>query len=184
MLSSYFILKLLLIIPWLLALSVSDWRERRLPNWLVGIGALCALAFHIGWNGMNGLGGILLSGLASSLFLLIPFLLRGAGAGDIKLLFACGLWVGLNDLIPFLFFTSIGGLALGLGMLLKGMLTIARVKHWLHVIFDWHYDIKAGRAALPPRENSQRGVPFGIAISFGCVATIVMRAYIELLWRH
>lgn len=87
---------------WLLATAWSDFRQRRVPNWLVALGGLTALAllaasaqpFGIDWAGA------LLAGAVAFAFLLGFYVLRVMGAGDVKFAGALGLWVGTQALLP------------------------------------------------------------------------------------
>ena len=171
----YYILQLVLLVPWVTALGVSDWRHHRLPNLWVFSGGALGLALGLGWGGVRLAGNSLLAGLVCGLFLLLPFFLRMAGGGDVKMLFACGLWMTTLDVLPFLTFTAFASVPLALVLLCKRKLTLARVKHYLRVLFDWRYDRKAGKAQLPPADAPQCGVPYGIAIGAGAIMTIVFR---------
>ncbi|WP_447778592.1 A24 family peptidase [Variovorax boronicumulans] len=87
---------------WLLLATIYDFRERRVPNWLVLSGALVALAalalrvqpFGIGWSeaGIGAAGGFC--------FLLCFYAFGLMGAGDVKFTGVLGLWFGLSALIP------------------------------------------------------------------------------------
>lgn len=71
-----------------------DLRTRRIPNTLTLGAALLALSVH---TAIGGLGGFFtaLAGWATGLAVFLPFyLLRGLGAGDVKLLAAVGAWLG------------------------------------------------------------------------------------------
>jgi len=74
--------------------SVSDLRERRVPNWLtVGMlfGGLLARFLTAGLQGLTlGLAGA----LVGLVVLLYPFARGWIGGGDVKLLSACGGWLG------------------------------------------------------------------------------------------
>ncbi len=82
--------------PFLLAIvmAVGDWRSRRIPNFLTFGGALAGIVFQtavMGWAGLfQALTGLLL-GLG---LLLLPYILGGMGAGDVKALAALGAWLG------------------------------------------------------------------------------------------
>src|SRR5436309_3229359 len=76
-----------------LAVSIFDLRERRIPNFLV----LPAACIGLGLNLYGGWDGLLFSaqGLAVGLTLLfVPYLLGAMGAGDVKFLAAIGAFVG------------------------------------------------------------------------------------------
>ncbi len=160
----------MLISVWATVLSWFDFRERRLPNWLTLGGAVAALCYRL----FFGEPGSFLSGFVAAclagVFLLIPFLLRGAGGGDVKMLFAAGAMVGWTGLLPMLVYMSLAGVAIGVVMLLWGSLDASRLRHCFRCCFDWRYDRKAGKAALPPRESEQVRIPFALAIAVGMLA--------------
>lgn len=77
-----------------LSVAIFDMRERRIPNVLVFPATLLGLALHSWGDGVNGflfaLKGI---GLGFAL-LLIPYLVKGMKAGDVKFLMAIGAFTG------------------------------------------------------------------------------------------
>ena len=164
--------KLMFAMPWLIALCVSDVRSRRLPNVLTLGGAAVALAALWGAEGAAAMLDGLAAGALCGLFLLLPFFLRAAGGGDVKMLFACGVVVGMRHAVALLLFMSFAGFILAVVMAVAGRVDLARLKHWGRSLFDWRYDRKAGRAALPPRESERGRVPFGIAIAAGLAAAL------------
>ena len=158
---------LALVTIWLLALCWKDWRERRLPNWLTLGGAAVALVWRLGYGG----GELFIDGFAAAclagFFLFIPFLLQGAGGGDVKMMFAAGAIVGWNNLMPLLLFTSFGGILVILLMLLCKKLDTARLQHYMRCVFDWRYDRRRGKEQLPPADSERVRVPFSLAIALG-----------------
>lgn len=170
------IVKTALLTPWLIVLCVSDIRYRRLPNVLTLGGLAVALVMALVFGGMPGLMDSLMAAGCGFLFLIIPFLLRAAGAGDVKMLAAAAAFLGMHTVPFFLLATSFGGLAVAIVMILMRQVTAARLKHAFRTIFDWRYDRKAGKAALPPKDDERARVPFGCAISLGVWATLIMEA--------
>ena len=87
----------------------TDLRSRRIPNWLTFGAAAAALMYHLVISGpfaaATGLGGWL---LGAALFFPM-FLLRGMGAGDVKLLAALGAWLGPETIFYVAFFTTLAG---------------------------------------------------------------------------
>lgn len=89
--------------------GVSDFRTLRIPNWLTGA---LALAFPIAvlisgqpvdWLSHVGAGAAVFAVAA------VLFALRLMGGGDVKLLAATALWVGLGQLLPFLVLVALVG---------------------------------------------------------------------------
>lgn len=84
----------LLILLWLLACAITDWRARRIPNVLTfGFLLLAAAVMLLGQRTLAG-GGVQvgLLGLVMALLLTLPgFVLGRLGGGDVKLLAALGL---------------------------------------------------------------------------------------------
>ncbi len=164
-------------LPWLAALCWLDWRWRRLPNWLTLSGAAVALVWRLGYGGLPALVDGFAAGMLAGFFLLLPFLLRGAGGGDVKMLFAVGAMLGWRWLMPLLVYTSFAGLILALAMLVGGRLDPARLRHYGRCLVDWRYDRAAGRAGLPPADSEQVRVPFSLAIAVGAVLPLLLAAW-------
>jgi prepilin peptidase CpaA len=82
--------------------GVTDWRTRRIPNWLTVSGLLLGLAVNAAAGGLGGVKTSLL-GAGLGLLLLLPFVfLRSLGAGDWKLAGALGAFVGPGVLLDLL----------------------------------------------------------------------------------
>ena len=165
--------------PWLILLAVRDWKTRTLPNILTLGGAAVVALAKFGWGGLPLLLNGLLGGVVAGGVLLIPFLIRAAGAGDVKYLVAGGLLVGWPAVLPMLLLTSVFGVVLGAAMQLAGRLDGARLKHVFRCLFDWRYDRAEGRKNLPDKESERVRVPFGVAISAGIWTTLLLRLYLE-----
>lgn len=98
---------------WAVALFVALWagwldlRFRRIPNWLTVSGFVLGLGINgvlLGWTGIKG--GLEGAGIAAAV-LIVPVILRGIGAGDLKLMIALGAclgpWKFLNVLLASIF---------------------------------------------------------------------------------
>ena len=159
---------------WLVALCATDLRHRRLPNALTLGGAGAALVLHAVAGGGAGALGALEGGAICALLLIVPFLLNAAGGGDVKMLFAVGCFFGSRRAIGTLFYVSLAGLALALVFLVFGRVDRSRLVHYARCVFDWRYDRKAGRAALPPKSSEKARLPFGLAIAAGAWLELFM----------
>ena len=170
------VIRFVLLTPWLIALCVSDAKRRILPNVLTLGGGAVALAMAAGLGGMPGFVDALSAAGCAFLFLFIPFLVRAAGAGDVKMIAAAAAFLGLRQIPFFLLATSFAGLFVALVMIALRQVSAARLKHAFRTLFDWRYDRKAGRAALPPKDDERARVPFGCAIAIGTWATLILEA--------
>lgn len=153
-------------------MSWMDCRERRLPNWLTLGAAAVALTWRLGYGGTDMFLRGFTGAAAAGLFLIIPFMMRGAGGGDVKMLFGAGAIVGWGRILAMLWLTSFAGVVVGIAMLLAGKLDGARLRHCVRSLFDWRYDRRAGAAGLPPKDSERVRIPFSIPITFGMVAVM------------
>lgn len=179
--TTWIIFRTVLLTPWLGYLCFSDAKYRRLPNvWTLG-GLAAGLLVQSGWWGWAGLKDGLAAAGVGVLFMLVPFLIRGVGAGDLKMLAACGAFLGLREMPLFLIATSFAGFFVLVWMIVARHANTARLKHLFRSVFDWRYDRKAGKAALPPKSDERVRVPFGVAIAIGVWATLA--AELVIAWK-
>ena len=98
-------LKLVVLIPAValaLIAGYTDWRSRRIPNWLTVTGFVIGVSLNsltAGWGGLK----TSLLGAGLGLLVLLPFVfLRSLGAGDWKLAGALGAFVGWEAMVTLL----------------------------------------------------------------------------------
>jgi len=163
------------VVAWAGVLSCADCRTRRLPNTLTVGGAAAALVFRLAYGGWPCLVDGFAAAAGAGAFLLVPFLLRGAGGGDVKMLFAAGAMVGWSRLLLLLWATSLASVVMGLVMLALGQLDGARLKHVVRCAVDWRYDRAAGAAVLPPKDSAQFRIPFSVPIMAGLIIVLASR---------
>ena len=166
-----------LIVPWLIVLCRLDIRSRRLPNVLTLGGLVGGLVLAAVRYGTDGLVDALTAAGICVLILLLPFFLRAAGGGDLKMLAACGSFVGVRGVLLLFVAMSFSGLVVALVMLVARQASAHRLKHIFRSLFDWRYDRAAGKAALPPREDESGRIPFSLAIAAGTVITLSLEIF-------
>ena len=120
---------------WLTVLGWYDCNYRRLPNYLTLSGAAVFLIMRFALLGTAGVVDGLIGGLIGGAFLLLPFLMRGAGAGDVKMFFAVGCLAGSKPIFPIMIMATVFGLILGVAMIIKGKLDSSRIKHFFKCCF-------------------------------------------------
>jgi prepilin peptidase CpaA len=154
----------------------TDWRSRRIPNWLTVGGLVVGLLLNSVAGGWPGAKNSLL-GAGLGLVLLFPFvLMRSLGAGDWKLIGALGAFLGPSRLITVLFATVLlAGLMALILVIWKRRLgqTLRNIARMLAAVFSFH---------LPGPEVSLDN-PEALKIPFGVAAAIaVLLNTIGLFW--
>jgi prepilin peptidase CpaA len=159
----------------------TDWRSRRIPNWLTVPGFLIGVSVNVIANGLTGLKASLL-GAGLGLLVLLPFVfLRSLGAGDWKLAGALGAFVGWQVLVDLLMGSVFvaGVMALGL-VIYKG-----RFKETLRNISRLLISMLTLR--MPGTEVSLDNpqslkVPYGVALALTTLLFGVGRIWGTKIW--
>jgi len=154
----------------------TDFRSRRIPNWLTMPGLAVGVALNALAGGLAGLKSSLL-GAGLGLLLLLPFvLLRSLGAGDWKLAGALGAFVGpgvlVNLLMASVFVTGVMALALVIykRRLLETLRNIARL---LGSLVSFH--MPGPEVSLDNPQSLK--VPYGVALAFTVVLYGISRVW-------
>lgn len=117
----YWEITLAVLIPGILYASWIDYSQRRVPNWLNAAIALAGLTAQASFFGLSGVGWGLCGLGVGFAVLIIPWLMHGMGAGDVKLMMAIGVWLGpWLTLLSFAAGAIIGGVAAVLMIVLTG----------------------------------------------------------------
>jgi prepilin peptidase CpaA len=161
----------------LLALcAVSDIRSNKIPNILTIPFAISALVLHT-FN--NGLDGFLFStaGLATGIALLvIPYIMGGMGAGDVKLMGAVGSFLGAKATLGAFLFIALAGGIYSLALILirrdvfKGFFSEKLLVISSMVTLRQYVPIETGNTGQKPR------LKYGLAIAFGTITYLVTKA--------
>jgi prepilin peptidase CpaA len=170
-----------LLIPGILLASWIDYSQRRVPNWLnlalIVIGFAAQAAFF-GTAGLATGAYGLLTGFA---LLIIPWMMHGMGAGDVKLMAAIGVWLGpMLTFYSFALGAVIGGLAAVIMIVCTGRLwmALANINVIMHkcskmgtVFSDFGSAKSFGRTSLL--------LPYGVPLTAG---TLIILAAKTLGW--
>jgi len=155
--------------------GITDWRSRRIPNWLTVSGALVGLAANtilFRWPGLKSA----LLGLGLGLALLLPFvLIRSLGAGDWKLAGSLGACLGPHSLLDVLLAAVLVAGVMALAMVIyQGRLrqTLLNIGHILASFFSLR--LPGPEVSLDNPHSAK--IPFGVALALATILYAVAAA--------
>ena len=154
--------------------AIIDLQHHRIPNWLTYPGIILGFGLRgvlFGWKGLlSALFGCLLAGG----IMLVFYVVRAMGAGDVKLMAAIGAAVGPREVGAILIATGIfGGILAIVYALCKGRM-ISTLKNLGSVL---RFHAWAGAQAHPELNLDNPAalrMPYGLAIALGTLYAVVM----------
>ncbi len=158
------------------AVAIFDLRQRRIPNFLVFPAILIGLALHSFGDGLNGFL-FALKGLGLGFgLLLIPYLVKGMKAGDVKFLMAIGAFTGAAGVARILLVTVLCyPLLAAVAVLKERKLNITWLR-FRRILFNFLGFFVPGLKLYAMRLESQDDettasatTPFGVAIAAGAL---------------
>jgi prepilin peptidase CpaA len=168
-------LKLILIAIVLVA-AIYDLRFRRIPNWLNLTGVILGLSVNTFLFARSGLI-VAVLGIACSLIVYVPlYLIRGMGAGDVKLMAAVGAIAGpWNWFGIFVATALLGGLVSIVFVALKRRFHQTCFNVGLIVTELCHFRLPSkSNSQLDVRDSRAVGMPHGTLIAIGAVAFLIV----------
>lgn len=153
--------------------AVTDLRSRRIPNWLSLSGVLAGIVLNsfLNVDRYNWRTALLGLGLAFAVYFPL-YLLRGMGAGDVKLMAAVGALMGpANWFAIFLLSNILGGAAAVLLLLSRGRLwgTLRNLGYMLNELAHFRPPYMR-REELDLKSPKAVTMPHGVAIALGALS--------------
>lgn len=165
------IIKMVLGIALIISL-ITDIQKRKILNIVTLPSILFGLIYYTsmdGWNGLLFSGKGLLIGFG---FLLIPYLLGGMGAGDVKLMAAIGALTGVTFTFYAFIYTAI------IGGIISFFLILRRKGGWdlIKSLFYIIPFIKGNLGSFIINEDKESSIsfPYGVAIVLGTICASVI----------
>ena len=158
-----------------LCATMTDLRTRRIPNLLTFGAAAAAIVFHTLGGGVTGTLTAAGGWLAGAALFMPFFLLRGMGAGDVKLLAALGAWLGAGDAFRVAIYTSLAGGVMALAVSAAHGYLRTVVRNVWNLTFFW---CLAGPRPMPELTLERSAGPrlaYAVPICAGTVLTLWLR---------
>lgn len=151
----------------------TDVRTAKIPNWLTCGGLAAGLLARVFLAGRHGLETGIFGALLGGAVLFLPFLARGIGGGDVKLMAAVGAWIGMEHALALILATAIAGGALALGYVVVHRRTADTIWRVASVI---RFHLVSGiqpHADLHVHPTDSIHFPYSLAIAAGTFFVLV-----------
>jgi prepilin peptidase CpaA len=174
---------LLIALALAIAAAVFDVREHRIPNWLTYPGivlglVLRGLLLRGGLFGLKGLGSAVAGLLLAGGVMLLFYVVRAMGAGDVKLMAAVGSLVGPEHAVVVLLATAICGGVMGIVYAIYRGRMGATIRNLGSVL--WFH----ARSGLQTHPELNLDNPTALRMPYGlAIATGTLYAFLLMWWR-
>jgi prepilin peptidase CpaA len=152
---------------------VTDLEERKIYNKVIFPSLLVTIALQFAYGGLAGLKLSLLGFIIGLIILIIPFLLGGMGAGDVKLLALIGAVKGSTFVLNTAIYMALLGGAIALLVIIFQKQTISLIK----ILFFWIVSLFSGvkyKLEFPTSFFSKK-YPYGVAIVGGALICLLFK---------
>ncbi|MEO2073798.1 MAG: prepilin peptidase [Bacillus sp. (in: firmicutes)] len=150
---------------------ITDLRSRKILNIVTIPSILIGLVYYLFTGGIEG---FIYSGkgfLVGAGLLLIPYLLGGMGAGDVKLMAAIGALMGTGFVLYSFIYTALIGGVIALFLILK----TRGVKNSIKTVFFQVATFRSnlGEITIQNEKTGSISFPYGVAIVLGTFTTLI-----------
>ena len=142
----------------------TDWRKHKIYNKLTIPAFFLALLLHTYQEGGAGLTNSLFGATIGFVLLLLPYLMGGMGAGDVKLLTVIGAFGGVSFVLTSLLYGAVIGGLISVFLLARRNVLGNTLKHFLLFLPILQ---KPEHISEALNNSRQEKFPYGIAIALG-----------------
>ena len=168
-----------ILVPGVLLASWIDFSQRRVPNWLNLALIVTGFVAQAVFNGRSGVLDGTWGLLAGFGLLIIPWMMHGMGAGDVKLMAAIGVWFGpALTLYSFALGGLIGGVVAVIMILSTGRLRMAYVNLGLIVNkVSTRQAMFSEFASAKSFGATSQLLPYGVPLTAGTLIVLAARMF-------
>ncbi len=150
---------------------ITDIRYQKIPNLLVLTFFAAGIIYRVTCGGLIGLWGALIASACGFIPLLIIYLFKGIGAGDVKLFAAIGIWSSTVYVLQLMLISFLAAGIIGLVILISKSIYLRRFILMLHTLYI--PALRMNRKGYIKWADAGKKFPFMIA---------VMPAFILVNW--
>jgi prepilin peptidase CpaA len=155
----------------------TDIKSRKIYNNVLLPVLFLALILHVFLQGWIGLSSSFLGFIVGFAILLIPYMMKGMGAGDVKLMAVIGAIQGpLFILTTAVYMAVIGGVV----ALLLILYRLIKSKQWMSLFHRNSLMTYGMKLAVVRSHSSNQTFPYGVAIVGGACCTMLFQGVIRL----
>jgi len=154
---------------------IEDLRSRRIPNQLTFGSAGLAFATYLLVAGSTGLASSAAGWTVGCALFLPIFLLKGMGAGDVKLLAAIGAWVGPTKIVWVALYGALAGGLLALVVLLNAGVLRPALENLGYLFAYWRTVGVRPVPTLTLTDAKSPKLPYAVPIAAGLMVTLWLR---------
>jgi prepilin peptidase CpaA len=154
---------------------VTDLYNRKIYNVVVFPGFVISLLLNVMILGREGIALSLLGCLTGIGILLVPFMLGGMGAGDVKLLGVIGAAKGASFVLLSSIYMALVGAFMAAFAILLNWKKFHRAIYLLYSLCGWAHGVRTPIAT----RKEEYGIPYGIAIAAGSILAYTQK---EMGW--
>lgn len=152
---------------------VTDFKQQKIYNVIIFPSIVTAFTLNLWFNGFTGLKFSLLGFVTGLSILMIPYLLGGMGAGDVKLLSFIGILKGSVFVLNTAIYMALIGGAIAIIIILLQKQTIKFFKTFFLWLFSFFYGV---RYKLEFSTSSlSKKYPYGTAIVLGALICLLFK---------
>jgi len=159
-----------------LTAALTDLRTRRVPNVLVAAGAAAGLAANVWSSGAAGVSRSI-AGAAVGFAVFLPFyLLRGMGAGDVKLMGALGACLGALAILQTALVAAFAGAALAVAVAARSGLLARTLANTGRLLGSWMR--RGPRVSMEMSLDNPKAlkIPYALPIAAGALFIVFSRS--------
>lgn len=167
--------------------AITDVWKYKVPNLVTFPLLISGLVYHGAVNEWAGIGNSLLGVLFGFGVLILPYLMGGMSAGDVKLMMAIGAWLGFPITLWVFVFSAFASLLVSMVMVVMNQSLVDTMQHlqiiWMKIrAFGQYFGAEESVETLvSAKDRRKRLIPFGAMVALGIIMIVLLAGFAKLM---